>query len=219
MYTVFLVCALIGGTVMVCQFVMTVMGIGGDVDLPDDVPTGDLHVGGDVHAGGLDSNSDWGDVDSSHHHAAHGSNWFFVKLTFQTVVAALAFFGLGGLAAAGKGASTPMSLVVAIASGVAALYIVYWLMELIHRFDSKGNVEIGNAVGRQATVYVSIPAEGAGVGKIMLNLQNRTVELPAQTSEPQKLLPGATVVVLEILGPNLVEVAAIAKPVEAESSS
>jgi hypothetical protein len=142
----------------------------------------------------------------------HGSNWFFVKLTFQTVVAALTFFGLAGMAATTSGMTAPTTVITAVIAGVAALYIVYWLMELLHRFNSDGNIKVKNAVGHKGTVYVSIPAEGRGAGKILLNLQNRTVELQAKTTEVQTLAPGTAIVVLNILGPGVVEVASVREP-------
>jgi hypothetical protein len=225
MEIIFFLCAIVGGTVMVCQFVMTVLGLGADLDVPDDVGGAEFHAGGDFGGHAHDLASADASVDSASHggdltdaldhkhassHAHHNtSNWIFVKLTFQTVVAAIAFFGLGGMAARSSGIQPWLAVVIAVASGTAALYIVYWLMELLHRFNSEGNVRIDNAVGLQGTVYISIPPENTGAGKIVLNLQNRTVELEAKTNEPSKLAPGANVVVLSILGPGLVEVAPI----------
>jgi hypothetical protein len=229
MQAIFFLCALIGGTIMVCQFFMTVLGLGADADVSDGLDAGDLtsggDFGGDSHAtAGADSAADpGGDMtdafDNSHHdgnsHHQHGSNWFFVKLTFQTVVAALTFFGLGGMAAQTSGMRTPTTVITAVVAGVAALYIVYWLMELLHKFNSEGNVRIKNAVGHQGTVYVSIPSNNSGAGKILLNLQNRTVELQAKTAEDKTLMPGTNVVVTSILGPGIVEVALVREPATA----
>lgn len=208
MEVLFFVCALVGGTVMVCQFVMTLLGLGADTDMPDDLGGGDIPTDGDL-----------GDVldhsDSGHGHNHHGSNWLFVKLTFQTVVAAIAFFGLGGMAASSNGMRPWMSIAIAVGAGVAALYIVYWLMDLLHKFNSDGNVQFENAVGQQGSVYISIPPNQEGVGKILLNLQNRTVELRAKTNEAHTLAPGANVIVVNVLEPGLVDVALVRETIEA----
>ena len=45
------------------------------------------------------------------------------------------------------------------------MYGMYWLMRLIAGLDSSGNERIGNAVGRQATVYIPIPAAGRAPAK------------------------------------------------------
>src|SRR5688500_4375150 len=97
MSTIYLICAGFGGATMICQLVLTLIGIGDadDADVPHgfdggggfdhdtDVSGGDVH-GGDVHDGDV-------------HDAHHGSSWFFGVVTFRTVVAALTFFGLTGL--------------------------------------------------------------------------------------------------------------------------
>jgi membrane protein implicated in regulation of membrane protease activity len=207
MQALFFICALVGGTVMVCQFVMTLLGIGADADMPDDLGGGDYSAGGDL--GDVLDHSDTG------HHHHHGSNWLFVKLTFQTVIAAIAFFGLGGMAASSSGMSPWMSIVIAVGAGVAALYIVYWVMDLLHKFNSDGNVQFENAVGQQGSVYISIPPNQEGMGKILLNLQNRTVELRAKSSEPNTLAPGTNVIVLNVIEPGLVDVAPVRETIEA----
>src|SRR5262245_10276004 len=94
----FLICAVVGGTVLICQFVLTLVGIGGDhgLDFGHDVPhdfSGD--AGHDFAA------ADAQGADSADHDAAghHGSSWLFAVISFRTLVAAAAFFGLTGLAA------------------------------------------------------------------------------------------------------------------------
>ena len=57
METMFLVCAVVGGTLVVCQFLMILVGFAGhDADMHSgDVHVGDFHVGhaggGEAHAG------------------------------------------------------------------------------------------------------------------------------------------------------------------------
>ena len=88
MATVFLICAAVGGTILACQLVMTVLGFAGDmadVDVPDDIDGGgDLDLGGDVDAGG--------DVGDAVH---YDTSWLFGVLSFRTLVAAATFFNLG----------------------------------------------------------------------------------------------------------------------------
>lgn len=197
---VFLICAAIGGTILVCQFVMTLIGLGGeamDIDVPD--------IGGDV-----DIETDF-DVDTDA--IGHGhvdSSWLFGVLSFRTLIAALAFFGLAGLAAQSYGAPTPMVWIVAIGAGVLAMYAVYWLMKALQGLKAEGTARIQRAVGGHGTVYVSIPADRSGMGKIQINLQNRTMEYLAQTPG-DKLPPGAKVVVVDVITSNTVEVEPISE--------
>lgn len=207
MTSVFIVCAAIGGTVLVIQFLLTLVGLGGhafDIDVPQDIGHDfgiDFHVetGGDFHGdAGLH-----GDQGAAATH--HGATWLFGVLSFRTITAALAFFGLCGLAAQSAEASPTNVMLVAIAGGGAAMTAVYWMMRSLGRLDAEGTVRIQRAVGRRGSVYLSIPGEDAGSGKVQINLQNRTMEYLAVTSGPQ-LPTGTKIVVVSVINPNTVEV-------------
>ncbi len=211
MTTVFIICAAVGGTVLVLQFIMALVGLGGhgfDIDTSVDVPHdfgGDFHLG-DMHGGDIGEvhGGDIHDGDTAAH-AAHGSTWFFGILSFRTVVAALAFFGLSGLAAESAEYSRPTVLFVALAAGAAALFAVYWMMRLLNTLKSEGTVRIQRSVGEHGNVYLRVPANRAGCGKIQFSLQNRTMEYLAVTAGPE-LPTGAKVVVTGIVNPTTLEV-------------
>jgi hypothetical protein len=219
MATLFMVCAVIGVTVMVCQFALTLLGI---VDIDDfDVPH--AHADADVaafdgHADAVHgdaSHADAGqghDAASEHHHTQHGSHWLFGVISFRTVIAALAFFGLSGLAARSAGLQPDwLPLLIALAAGWAAMYAVHWIMKTLFRLRSEGNVRIEYSVGKLGSVYLRIPANRSGNGKITLNLQNRTMEYLAVT--PGEALPtGANIVVVGVVGPDTVEVQPAPQP-------
>lgn len=190
------ICAVVGFTVLVCQFAMTIMGLASDAEIADDVPD---NAPDDV---GHDFAHDGGHHGAEHH---HGSTWFFGVVTFRTIVAALAFFGLTGLAAEASDLPSVTTLVVAVAAGLGAMYAVHWLMQLLYRLRAEGNVRIERAVGQLGTVYLKIPGGRQGAGKVHLNLQNRTVELLAVSSEAE-LPTGARIMVTRVVGPDTVEV-------------
>ena len=108
----FLICAVVGGTVLICQFVLTLVGLGGDhgLDISHDMPgdfTGD--VGHDVHVGGATAPI----VLVMTPHGHHGSSWLFAVISFRTLVAAATFFGLVGLAAQSAGQPSACNLFLA----------------------------------------------------------------------------------------------------------
>lgn len=198
---VYSVCAVLGGTVLACQFVMTLLGLD-HADMHDDVP----------HDFGHDSVHDTGhDGDDAHGDHAHGSSWFFGMLTFRTVVAALTFFGLAGLAGGSAEMPAALTLVIALAAGAAAMFGVHWMMQTLYRLKSDGTVRIDRAVGRQGTVYLRIPAHQSGVGKVHVNVQNRTMEYEAMTSQAE-LPVGAKIVVVNVAGPDTVQVELVPEP-------
>ena len=118
----------------------------------------------------------------------------------------MAFFGLAGLTAGPRLADEALTLGVALGAGAAALLAVAWMMKALYRLRADGTVRMDRAVGRTGTVYLTIPPGKAGVGKVTLTLQNRTVECQAVTQREQTLPTGAKVVVVAVLGPDTVEV-------------
>jgi len=201
METVFLLCAIVGGTLLICQFALGLLGFG-----HHDVGGHDIHVEAPHDVGH--------DADHGHDHDAdhdHGHSWFVGVLTFRAVVAALTFFGLAGMAATERGLEPLPSLGVALAAGAGALALVAFLMRSLARLRAEGNVRIDRAVGQTGTVYLSIPGRKAGAGKVHLKLQNRIVEYQAITALDE-LPTGSLVVVVSVAGPGTVEVAAAPTP-------
>jgi hypothetical protein len=195
METVYTICIAVGGTLLVCQFLMSVLGFGhhevGGHEFHDDFGGHDLHPG-DRHEVGHDSHS----------------SWFAGLLTFRTVVAALTFFGLAGRAAAAGGLEPARTFAIALAAAAGALLLVGWLMRALYFLKSDGTVRVQRAVGQTGTVYLPIPGHREGAGKVMLSLQNRTVEFQAVTGQ-DRLPAGAKVQVVALVSPDTVEVIAV----------
>ncbi|MDX1962853.1 MAG: hypothetical protein SFX18_06855 [Pirellulales bacterium] len=212
---IFLFCAIIGGTILVCQFALTLMGLSGaegsDFDLHTD-GLGDASLSGDGHLdhpggnGGLGGDAHGGQGHDSGHEQ-HGSSWFFGVLTFRTVVTFIAFFGLIGMVGTSAGWPQLQTLVVAVGSGLMSMYGVQYLLRLAHRLRADGTVHIQRAVGQPAIVYLTIPPKNSGLGKVQVVLQNRTMEYDAMTPH-EKLPTGTRVLVTRVLGADRVEVAA-----------
>ena len=199
METVYMVCAVVGGTLIVCQFLVTMLGLGGHHD------AGGGHDVGGHDVAGHDSG---GHESSGHHESGHESetNWFFSRLTFRTVTAAFAFFGLAGLASLRLELEELVGMGIALGAGAAAFFAVSWLTQFMSRLNLDGTIRIERAVGSRGTVYLSIPGAGSGVGKVHVNLLNRTVEYKAITSR-EELATGTKIVVVAIAGTDTVEVA------------
>lgn len=214
----FLIAAIIGGTVMICQFLLTLVGMGhdggdiGDGDFSGDADAaGDFDIDGDLPG---DNHTPLGyAADADYQHP--DSSWLFGVLSFRTLIAAAAFFGVAGKTALSAGMSQPMALVIAILLGLAAMYGMYYLMQAMSKLTSSGNERISISIGKHATVYVPIPADGAGLGKVQVTLQNRTVEYQAVSEETEPLRTGETVEIIEVKNSDTVAVRRLAAPVEA----
>ncbi len=190
----FLLCAIFGGTILLIQVALALFGFGADVDLPD------ADVGGDVG----------GDVGDSGHLAevGHGGMVYLAKVvTFQTVVAFLAFFGIGGMVGLELGLRVGGTILLAAGAGVSAMLLTAYCFSWLRALQGEGTVQIRNAGGATGVVYLRVPGQDDGIGKVTIVLQGRTVELAARTPGPE-LRTGEKVVVSRVIDDRTVEVVA-----------
>jgi len=160
--TVYLGCAAAGGTILVVQTILLLFGGG--------------HHDGDADLGHVDSGigaSDSGEV--------HTQDAAFGLFSVRAIAAFLAIFGLAGWAGLSAGWSQWMTALVAFGAGLVMMVAVAWLFHAQRKLASQGNVEPGRAVSMTARVYLRIPENNTGKGKITVALQGRTVELNAFT--------------------------------------
>ena len=130
-------------------------------------------------------------------------------LSLRAIVSAVTFFGWTGLAALKGGWTIWLSLGVASAAGLVAMYLMAWILRVLTRLHAEGNVDIWRSLGRVGTVYLSIPSGKQGVGKVHVNVQSRTMELNA-VSEDEPLPSGAAVEIVDIVDEDTVQVRATA---------
>jgi membrane protein implicated in regulation of membrane protease activity len=168
MSSVFLYCAAIGGTLLCLQFLLLLFGAGGDHD------TSGSHDGS----------------------AGHDQSAFLKLFSVQTISTFGTFFGLVGLATESLHWSPIAVAGAASLAGITSLWFVGRLMRGLAALQSQGNVDLQNAVGHTASVYLKIPANGLGHGRIMLQVQGRTVEAVA-VSKDRELPTGASCRVIE----------------------
>ncbi|MDX1945707.1 MAG: NfeD family protein [Pirellulaceae bacterium] len=195
----FTFCAIVGGTILIIQFVMTLVGLGGDHGL--DGGHGDFHTDAGPDAQFDSAHGADGEGHDSGGH--HGSSWLFAMISFRTLVAAAAFFGLAGLAANSAQQSTPVQLLLAGVAGFAAMYGVHWMVRAMGRLGEDGTIRVKHALGKEATVYIPIPAAKSQAGKVQLKIQDRLVEYEAITAGPSSLATGTKVRVVGITGNTL----------------
>lgn len=174
-------CAVIGGTLLVLQFIMMALGL----------------FDHDVDADGVD------DIVVEHDPSAA----FFKMLSLKTIVSFMTFFGLTGMATSKSELPAPVPLVIAVAAGCLAFFVVAWLMAAMAKLQSRGNVNLRNAIGSTARVYLRIPGGNGGRGKVTVSVQGRSVEAKAFTNG-EELPTGSTVQIVDVPSSDIVEVVA-----------
>ncbi|MGD0091307.1 MAG: hypothetical protein ABSE73_15425 [Planctomycetota bacterium] len=188
-------CAIVGGTLFLCQLAMTLLGLGGH-----DADAGADHDIGADHEAGHDSA------------AEHGQGFSLNSLlSVRALVAGVTFFGLAGRAAASGALSSAAVLAIAAGVGLAGLSLVGLLMGNLRKLEAEGTVHIEQALGEEAVVYLTIPARNSGPGKITVTVQNRLMEYPAVTDSPEALPTGTPVEVVDLVDGETLKVARLLK--------
>ena len=143
-------------------------------------------------------------VDHSIEHASGGVFGFF---SMRALAAAVGVFGLAGMIALRSGQSEFVSIGVGILGGGVAMTAVGFMMRQLPKLADDGTIRVASALGRVGTVYLTIPGNAAGQGKIQIELQGRTIELAAITPG-ETLSTGRIVKVSRMISQELVEVVA-----------
>jgi hypothetical protein len=111
-------------------------------------------------------------------------------LKIFTIRGALVFLSIGGWIV--YIFSPVLNVFVVIILGIFVGLIASFLQALAFRaamkLESSGNLDYTRAIGKVATVYIRIPKERSGKGKVILNLGDRFIEVDAITDEEIDLL-------------------------------
>lgn len=141
----------------------------------------------------------------------------FSALSIRSIIAFFTFFGWTGVLALHNGASVWIAVVLASVAGIAAMFIVAYMIYKFAQLEQSGTLNLYNALDKPGEVYLTIPANEKGVGKVHLMVEGRIREIDAMTSG-DTLLTGTPIKVIDILNGNVLKVE-LAETVEISGSS
>lgn len=206
---VFAVIAMSGTLLLLIQTIMLIIGLGhGDADVDR------MDAGADVDAnfdGQLDGNMDAPDAlhgdglfGEGHDHLAHeaASDAGLHIFTVRGAVAFFCVFGWLGIIMLKGGASTVVASLVSAIAGLGAMVLMALILKWSLKLQASGNILIYNAMGKSGEVYIAIPANRQGRGKVTVLVQERLCEFDAVTDHEEKLTHGMEVTVLGVSNQN-----------------
>jgi len=191
--TIYTVCAVAGGVLVLLQVILQALGMFAETDFDGGGADADVHIDVDAHVDGADTDTD-----------GHG-NVLFGMLSFKALCAFAALFGLTGLIMITRTDDLLVRVGVSLAAGVAGMIGVAMMMRGLARLHSSGTVHISNAVGKTGTCYLRIPADGVGLGKVTLEIQQRSMQFDART-EGEEIATGSRIRVVAVDGDDTLRV-------------
>ncbi len=188
---IFWACAIAASVVFIIQNALMLLGLGGmDADVDADVSTDfDVHADGDA------------DVSTGHsgHEGTLGSAGIFSLFTLRNFINFFLGFGWGGISLAPVVHSKALLVLLSFAIGVLFVAVFAVLMRMMLKLEKSGNFKIQDCVGQTASVYLRIPCNHSGAGKVQISIHGSVYELNAFTDSPEQLATGSRVKVIDII--------------------
>lgn len=162
--------------------------------------------GADTADGGTDMDFDSADTDLMDGHV-HGHDISpFNMFTVKGFIIFFTAFGWISLAAHRAGVPAFFASLIGAVVGIACMALFAWIFRLLHSLSEEGNLQMKNAMAKKGTVYLKIPAERSGKGKVTVTVQGASREFPAMT-DGDEIPTGRPIQVIDVLGDNTLLVA------------
>lgn len=142
-------------------------------------------TGGGVDAGGADIDTSAGDAG---------------VFSIQAVIGFMLGFGWIGFMGICMGWSVAWSVVAGLVAGVVMFVIVGAIIRFIYSLKSDGTIDYATLVGKEGTVYVTIPPHGEPGGQVQVAHPNQLLTMAA-VQEGDEPLPAQTRIVVTAATP------------------
>ncbi len=141
------------------------------------------------------------DVDVSADTATHGASGPFQLFTFRNFINFLLGFGWSIISFEKAIENQFVLIFVSAVIGVLLVMAVMAIFRFMSRMEQSGTINMANAVGCKGNVYLKIPGEKRGEGKVQISIQGAIREFDAMTAG-EELETGAPIRVVEVINDN-----------------
>ena len=176
-------CALVASVVFLIQMVLTMLGMDGhNVDVDFDV-------------------ADFGDVDTDTMDMGGALSLFSIR----NLVSFFVGFGWAGVSLQNLIGNNFWLVLVSILVGAFFVWVFFVVKKQMRKFEANGAFDIKRCEGRTANVYLRIPGQNAGKGKIQISVNGAFHEVDALT-DGDPIASGQKVRVVEVIAGETVRV-------------
>ena len=126
--------------------------------------------------------------------------------TVRGIISFFVVFGWVGVVMLSAGVPIWITIPVAIICGFGMMLLLAILLNLVMKLRSDGNTDNRNAIGTSGKVYLTIPPERTGEGKVYVMLQGSYVERAAVTDQTEAIPTGTEIVVVGVSGQTVLVV-------------
>ena len=127
-------------------------------------------------------------------------------ISLKPIIGFLFAFGWAGGAALSSGLSVFVACILALLAGLVVMFAIAAILRATRRLKVDGTLKKEDAIGKIATVYVTIPPANQSGGQITVPLDGRTITLAALQSGPTPIPADAKVKVTTLIDPHTARV-------------
>ncbi len=142
-----------------------------------------------------------------HHDIAHAQPQDFDTLrifTVQGIVAFFTVFSWSSIAGIGQGVPSVKSISLGIIMGMVVMYIIAVIIKYSRGLSEDGTFDMKDTLGHQAVVYLPIPPNHTGFGKVNVSVNNRFLEFSAVTEADRTIRTGESVRITDVINDSVV---------------
>ena len=169
-------CALVASLVFVVQMILTLIGMDGH----------DVDTGFDV--------ADFGDTDTDTMDTGGALSLFSIR----SLVNFLVGFGWSGVSLHKLIGNNILLVLVSVGVGCVFVWMFFYIRKQTRKLEANGAFNIKNCEGKTANVYLRIPANGTGKGKIQISVNGAFHEIDALT-DGNEIPTGKKVRITEVI--------------------
>lgn len=199
--------------ILLIQTILLIVGIGGSGEGIDISDTSGLDTGdfGGIDGDAFDFDSAVGDVDIDTGGADGGDGFvphemgLLSLFTMQGIVSFFCIFSWSAIILVAV-LNTLFALAIAFVLGFLSMAGVAQIIRLSSKLAQNGTLNMKVLLGETGTVYLPIPANGKGHGKVYVQLSERFIECDALCESEKSLPTNTTIRVVDILAGNVLVV-------------
>ncbi|MFV0593883.1 MAG: hypothetical protein ACK5M7_21095 [Draconibacterium sp.] len=152
-----------------------------------------------IFGGDTDTDVDT-DVDAD---IADGDTIPFQFISLKNIVAFFAVFGWSGIGFINAEMAPWLVILLSLICGLLMMLLMATLFYLMSKLAENGTLKMNNAIGKLGEVYLRIPAERGGMGKVQLSVQGSVRTLDAISDDLEDIATASIVQVVDVIDDNI----------------
>jgi len=123
----------------------------------------------------------------------------FQFLSVKSIIGFFVMFGWSGLGLLSAGVASWLVIILSVICGLLMMLAMASLFYFMSKLTESGTLNMKNAVGKLGEVYLTIPANRRGMGKVQLTVHGSIQTLDAITDDPEPITTSSLIEVLDVI--------------------